>query len=108
MTAGSADMVANPVAVSEFIREYLNNGMSVYDVDRRRFGTVADYDWAGRCFVVRTTAPNAALCIPLDLVTKVRRRKVYLSKSVRELSGRLRSSAPERGWLSSTLFRWFR
>ena len=109
MKTDSAGMVANPVAVSELIREYLNNGLSVYDVDRRKFGTVADYDWPGRCFVIRTAAPNASLCIPFDLVTKVARGKVYVSKSVRDLSGRLlHSSGPERSWFYTTLFRWFR
>lgn len=109
MKAVSAVVAANPVAVSEFIREYLNNGLSVYDVDRRRFGTVADYDWPGRCFVIRTTAPNASLCIPFDLVTKVGRGKVFVSKSVRDLSGRLlHSSGPEGGRFYATLLRWFR
>lgn len=108
MKTGIAGMVANPVAVSEFIREYLNNGLSVYDVDRRRFGTVADYDWPGCCFVIRTTAPNASLCVPFDLVTKVGRGRVYVSKSVRDLSGRLfHSSGPERSRFFATLLRWF-
>ena len=109
MKAGSAGAIATPVAASEFIREYLNNGLSVYDADRRRFGMVADYDWPGCCFVIRTTTPDASLCIPFDLVTKVGRGKVYLSKSVRDLSGRLlHSSGPERGRFFATLFRWLR
>ncbi len=107
MNAEREGLVGRAVPVTAFVREYLDNGLAVYDADRRRFGTVADYDWSGGCFVVRTTTPNASLCIPFDLVTKVRRGKVYVSKSVRDLSGRLlHSYRPERGWFIRTLSRW--
>jgi hypothetical protein len=97
----------NPAPVAVFIREYLDNGLVVYDADRRRFGTVADYDRSGGCFVVRTKAPDAWLCIPFSLVSRVRRRKVYVSKSARELSSRLLPSGwPDPGWFSA-LLRWF-
>ncbi len=109
MKAGSPGVVPSPVPVSAFIREYLDNGLAVYDADRRRFGTVADFDQSGGCFVIRTTTPDASLCIPLGLVTKVRRGRVYVSKSVTDLSGRLlHSYRPERSWLFRTLCRWFR
>lgn len=109
MKAGSQSLTPSPVPATAFIREYLDNGLAVYDVDRRRFGTVADFDQAGGCFVVRTTTPDASLCIPLGLVTKVRRGRVYVSKSVTDLSGRLlQSSGPERSWLFRTLLRWLR
>ncbi|MEA2636901.1 MAG: hypothetical protein QOH92_3668 [Chloroflexota bacterium] len=109
MKAGSPGVVSSPVPVSAFIREYLDNGLAVYDADRRRFGTVADFDQSGSCFVVRTTTPDTSLCIPLGLVTKVRRGRVYVSKSVTDLSGRLlHSYRPERSWLFRTLCRWFR
>ena len=109
MKAGSPGVGSSPVPVSAFIREYLDNGLAVYDADRRRFGTVADFDQSGGCFVVRTTTPDASLCIPLGLVTKVRRGRVYVSKSVMDLSGRLlHSYRPERSWLFRTFVRWFR
>lgn len=89
MKASSPDVAPNPARVSAFIREYLDNGLAVYDAGRRRFGTVADYDQSGGCFVVRTSTPGASLCIPFSLVSRVRRRKVYVSKSARDLCGRL-------------------
>jgi hypothetical protein len=108
MKAGSQDVAPNPVPVTAFIREYLDNGLAVYDSHRRRFGTVADYDRSGGCFVVRTSRPEASLCIPFSLVSRVRRGKVYVSKSVRDLSGGLlHSRRPERRWLFRTLSRWF-
>ncbi len=107
MNAGSRGVAPTPVHVRAFIREYLDNGLAVYDSHRRKFGTVADYDPSGGCFVVRTSTSGASLCIPFSLVSGVRRRKVYVSKSVRDLSGRLlHSYGPERGWLTRTLLRW--
>lgn len=100
-------VAANPTQVTAFIREYLDNGLAVYDDDRRIFGTVADYDRSGSCFVVRTSTPDTTLCIPFSLVSRVRRGKVYVSRSARELSGRLlHPGRPDRGWTFERLFRW--
>jgi len=108
MKADGQSLAASPVPMAAFIREYLDNGLAVYDADRRRFGTVADFDQPGGCFVVRTTRPDASLCIPLGLVTKVRRGRVYVSKSVTDLSGRLlHSYRQEPSCLLRTLLRWF-
>ena len=108
MKAGGQRLAPSPVPVAAFSREYLDNGRVVYDADRRRFGTVADFDQPGSCFVVRTTTPDASLCIPLGLVTRVRRGRVYVSKSVTDLSGRLlHSYGPEPGCFLRTLLSWF-
>jgi len=79
---------ARDLAITGFIREYLDNGLAVYDANRQRFGTVADYDRPGGCFVVRTSAPAGALCIPFTLLREVRRGRVYVSKTAQDLSGR--------------------
>ena len=54
MKASSPDAAPNPARVSAFIREYLDNGLAVYDAGRRRFGTVADYDRSGGCNVSKS------------------------------------------------------
>jgi hypothetical protein len=109
MSATSQGVAGNAVAVTEFIREYLDNGLAAYDADRRRFGTVADYNRSGSCFVVRTSAPDASLCIPFSLVRQVRRGRVYVSKSARVLTGRPSPSAAlEQGSSANALRQLFR
>ena len=63
-----------------FVREYVDNGLDVYDAAHTRLGTVSDYDRPGGGFVVRLTHAGHFLFIPMRFVRKVRRRRVYLSE----------------------------
>jgi hypothetical protein len=71
-----------------FVRQYLDNGLAVYDAAGQRFGVVADYDRPGGGFVVHLVQHHAGLYIPMRLVRKVRRGQVYLSELARNLTSR--------------------
>jgi hypothetical protein len=77
----------------EFVRQYFDNGLAVYDAAGTRFGIVADYDRPGGGFVVQLVQPPAGLYIPMRLVRKVRHGRVYLSELARNLSSRLPDDA---------------
>jgi hypothetical protein len=72
----------------EFVRQYVDNGLAVYDAAGTRFGIVADYDRPGGGFVVQLVQPPAGLYIPMRLVRKVRHGRVYLSELARNLTSR--------------------
>lgn len=67
------------------VREYFDNGLDVYDAWRKRLGCVLDLDRLGGGFVVKLTHPEVCLFIPLQLVAKVKRGRVYLSEGTRNL-----------------------
>jgi len=72
----------------EFVRQYVDNGLAVYDAAGTRCGIVADYDRPGGGFVVQLVQPPAGLYIPMRLVRKVRHGRVYLSELARNLTSR--------------------
>jgi hypothetical protein len=72
----------------EFVRQYFDNGLAVYDAAGERFGVVADYDRPGGGFVVHLVQIPAGLYLPMRLVRKVRCGKVYLSEAARNLTSR--------------------
>jgi hypothetical protein len=78
----------------EFVRQYFDNGLAVYDAAGNRFGIVADYDRPGGGFVVHVARPPAGLYLPMRLVREVRRGKVYLSDLARNLTSRPLDDAP--------------
>lgn len=67
------------------VREYIDNGLDVYDATRKRLGTVSDYDRPGGGFVVRLSQAGRSLFIPLQFVKKVRQGRVYLSELAHDL-----------------------
>jgi hypothetical protein len=79
-----------------FVRQYFDNGLAVYDAAGRRFGIVADYDRPGG-FVMHLVQPPAGLYIPMRLVRKVGRGKVYLSEVARNLTSRPLEEGPSPG-----------
>ena len=81
-------LAPNVVVVRNFTREYLDNGLVAYDEDRKRFGVVSDYDPAGHCFVVQINHAAISLCLPVSLVKKVRRGKVYVGACADDLTDR--------------------
>ena len=90
----------------EFVRQYVDNGLAVYDAAGTRFGIVADYDRPGGGFVVQLVQPPAGLYIPMRLVRKVRHGRVYLSELARSLTSRPPDEArmrPARPLLSRVL-----
>jgi hypothetical protein len=80
----------------EFVRQYFDNGLAVYDAAGNRFGVVADYDRPGG-FVMHLVQPPAGLYIPMRLVRKVGRGKVYLSELARNLTSRPLDEGPGPG-----------
>jgi hypothetical protein len=72
----------------EFVRQYFDNGLAVYDAAGKRFGVVADYDRPGGGFVVHLVQIPAGLYLPMRLVRKVRCGKVYLSEAACNLTSR--------------------
>jgi hypothetical protein len=72
----------------EFVRQYFDNGLAVYDAAGKRLGIVADYDRPGGGFVVNLVPLPAGLYLPMRLVRRVRRGKVYLSELARNLTTR--------------------
>jgi hypothetical protein len=72
----------------EFVRQYVDNGLAVYDAAGTRCGIVADYDRPGGGFVVQLVQPPAGLYIPMRLVRKVRHGRVYLSELAHNLTNR--------------------
>ena len=91
-TLGTA--VGEDVVEKEFVRQYFDNGLAVYDAAGKRFGIVADYDRPGGGFVMHLVQPPVGLYIPMRLVRKVRRGKVYLSELARNLTSRPRDEVP--------------
>ena len=75
----------NEPMAKALVREYFDNGLDVYDACRKRLGSVLDVDRPGGGFVVKLTHPEVCLFIPLQLVAKVKRRRVYLSEITRNL-----------------------
>lgn len=78
----------------EFVRQYFDNGLAVYDAAGKRLGLVADYDRPGGGFVVHLVQIPAGLYIPMRLVCKVRRGKVYLAELARNLTSRSLDEGP--------------
>ncbi|HVS06520.1 MAG TPA: hypothetical protein VHK65_10195 [Candidatus Dormibacteraeota bacterium] len=74
--------------VKAFVREYVDNGLAVYDAARKPLGMVADYDRPGGGFVVRLVQAGACLFIPMRFVRKVAHGRVYLSEPARNLTQR--------------------
>lgn len=62
------------------VREFFDNGLDVYDARKQRLGTVLDFDRPGGGFVVRVTHSQVCLFLPMQLVAKIKRGRVYLSK----------------------------
>lgn len=71
-----------------FVREYIDNGLDVYDATRKRLGTVSDCDRPGGGFVLRLGQAGRSLFIPLQFVKKVRHGRVYLSELASDLKRR--------------------
>ncbi|HET9849970.1 MAG TPA: hypothetical protein VFR68_15650 [Candidatus Dormibacteraeota bacterium] len=96
----SAELGALGTAIREsavekaFVRQYFDNGLAVYDAAGKRFGVVADYDRPGGGFVVHLVEPTAGVYIPMRLVRKVRRGKVYLAELARNLTRRSLDEGP--------------
>lgn len=67
------------------VREYFDNGVEVYDARRKPLGTVLDVDRTGDGFVVKVAQAEVCLFIPMRLVAKVRRGRVYLCEITRNL-----------------------
>lgn len=84
----SAVAAEDQTLVKAFVREYVDNGLAVYDVSRKPLGMVADYDRPGRGFVVRLAQAGACLFIPMRFVRKVAHGRVYLSELARNLTRR--------------------
>ena len=78
----------------EFVRQYVDNGLAVFDAAGKRVGIVADYDRPGGGFVVHLGQPPSGLYIPLRFVCKVRRGKAYLSELARDVIGHRLDRAP--------------
>src|ERR1700736_6270048 len=78
----------NGAVEKAFVRQYVDNGLAVYDVAGKRFGVVADYDRPGGGFVVHLAQPQCGLYIPMRFVRKVRHGKVFLSELARNLTSR--------------------
>jgi hypothetical protein len=76
---------ADATVAKTLVREYFDNGIEVYDACRKPLGTVLDFDRPGDGFVVKLTQAELCLFIPMRLVTKVKRGRVYLS----EIAGNL-------------------
>ena len=68
------------------VRQYFDNGLEVYDACRKTLGRVLDFDRPGDGFVVKLTQAELCLFIPMRLVTKVKRGRVYLSEVSRNLT----------------------
>lgn len=67
------------------VREYFENGVEVYDACRKSLGTVLDVDRTGDGFVVKVAQAEVCLFIPMRLVAKVKRGRVYLCEITRNL-----------------------
>ena len=85
----------NATLEKAFVRQYFDNGLAVYDAAGKRFGVVADYDRPGGGFIVHRAQPPAGLYLPMRLVRRVGRGKVYLSQLARNLIGRPVDAAPQ-------------
>jgi hypothetical protein len=81
-------LAPNGDLIRRFTREYIDNGLVVYDEDRNRFGVVSDYDRAGQCFVILVSHASISLCLPVSLVKQVRRGKVYVDSRADDLTDR--------------------
>jgi len=78
----------NGAVEKAFVRQYLDNGLAVFDAAGNRVGIVADYDRPGGGFVVHLAQPQCGLYIPMRFVRNVRRGRVYLSELSRNLTSR--------------------
>jgi hypothetical protein len=76
---------ADDTMTKTLVREYLDNGLEVYDACRQPLGTVLDVDRTGDGFVVKVAQAEVCLFIPMRLVAKVKRGRVYLCEITRNL-----------------------
>ena len=76
---------AGETMAKALLREYLDNGLEVYDACREPLGTVLDVDRTGDGFVVKVAQAEVCLFIPMRLVAKVKRGRVYLCEITRNL-----------------------
>jgi hypothetical protein len=67
------------------VREYFDNGLDVYDACRKPLGTVLDVDRTGDGFVVKVAQAEVCLFIPMRMVAKLKRGRVYLCEMTRNL-----------------------
>lgn len=88
MKAVSAVAAEDQTLVKAFVREYVDNGLAVYDAARKPLGMVADYDRPGGGFVVRLAQAGSSLFIPMRFVRKVAHGRIYLSELARNLTRR--------------------
>jgi len=85
-----AVLVANEKAIANlFVREYVDNGLDVYDAQRKPLGRVSDYDRPGGGFVITLARAGTCLFIPFRLIAKVKHRRVYLRARAQELTRRV-------------------
>ena len=76
---------ADETMARTLVREYFDNGLEVYDACRKRLGTVLDVDRTGDGFVVKVAQAEVCLFIPMRLVAKVKRGRLYLCEITRNL-----------------------
>lgn len=76
---------ADETTAKALVREYFDNGVEVYDARRKPLGAVLDVDRTGDGFVVKVTQAEVCLFIPMRLVAKVKRGRVYLCEITRNL-----------------------
>jgi hypothetical protein len=77
------------------IRQYMDYGLDVYDVDSKKVGTVDDYDRATGYMMVRSSSfSDSDLYIPFSLITHIDPREVFVSKSRDELHREYRDRPP--------------
>ena len=68
------------------IRQYMDYGLDVYDVESKKVGTVDDFDRATGYMMVRSSAvSDSDLSIPFSAITHIDPREVFVSKSRDEL-----------------------
>lgn len=76
---------ADETTAKALVREYFDNGVEVYDARRKPLGTVLDVDRTGDGFPVKVAQAAVCLFIPMRLVAKVKRGRVYLCEMTRNL-----------------------
>ena len=76
---------ADETMAKALVRQYFDNGFEVYDARRKPLGTMLDVDRTGDGFVVKVAQAEVCLFIPMRLVAKVKRGRVYLCEMARYL-----------------------
>src|SRR5689334_5740581 len=64
------------------VREYMDYGLDVYDVDSKKIGTIDDYDRSAGYMLVRSNPfADRDLYLPFSIITHIDPREVFVSKS---------------------------